>query len=1634
MEQVALRTGKPDEVLRAAIGGADDSEGSLGHKLFGFDEVRNSDCVTALLRQAVTATDAEVAALAGAVVPALGEPIARAWQWLEKFPIAFPIWTIGDPAVAENRSIWLRELLRELARFELPPKRDDALLWLAIYNGSYAKEVDRGFAALVAEFLGGAHYQLGTTGCDHVGRLLASEIAQGNGVADDLLDTLRLVGICRHPALTPDKRYVSSPHVARGLAGCGREEAIEALCETITVDRGSTDLVVSAAIQATAAAVEVLTVFPNVLPSLLETIAVELADGKIDRESLAKQLAPVLALPGPLLADPGCDSVLRTCASALRDADRRQQMIASDDEIELFLGFWAEAAIDVNACGRQLLERYEQANSDQREDTKPLLRQFAKMREGRALAMRPLWLRMLAESLGDAPGQLNIAMVAEVLSFASASGLTTGNDYAVPADEALETLLEIEKRLRSESLKAELVKASSLESVHQVDSTLVKFVVANLAGRPANALLPFVARLDYKSFPLLADVDFAQADAKTRAAVIERANSSSPNGSKIMIRAVAAADSIDELVAYSLAHFKTYSVDPLFAIACALRDDRIGFWRQLILASKKNNRELGLMLVINALKVIDGTQRYDESKIRNTLPSEMAVDADAIRRDASKALDEYEATQGKRKNGDDLKAPIFRSARALSRTPEEAETKATEKRAALARLCDRVAEMTGINRERFTPTPPQPPRDRGSHFAAIFGEVAPKSIEAAAGLMAEYEAQSVDREEQKVRFIQWFANRGPDLREGDGSDGLRVHEWFWGPGNWSCFDDKVLKRAKSMMSPAQSKRIAELRPPALNVPRRELLREWFRSLEWEAKYDYQEILLTKLDWYESVLANLPESIQRLGPLAPHSAAPHPPHEQAIAHVYTTVCDWLRSRQVEPTHKVKVRERLWPLQWWTASFGVSVQSIDDSAVGTAVSSGQASPADLVWYLVQPGYDQSADNLVKAVKNPERLCPGMDTVRDSEIRAVIGAVADICRQQENAADPLLPATLVETWRRMPAPPAKAGLVDILRKYTHVAYLWVGRTDDQQKAFVARVYESLADVKKTWTVYQDEKRFDAHVDSDKVDAWRENMTRELATLLTEKVVSEDLLLRIGLAHPLLLRSVLDATGRSNQLEAVIWILAHKGSNLEDLAITLDAHTGHAGIRRSGLTTSQIGHRLVAHYAPGAAKQDGSSFWPASDATIRRSWKQSAIDAHPRKDLEPLLKALKAVTPAKDRLRVEGLLDAMDGKLNAPAQREQLESAIKDRPNLALLQLAAMPLPDDQEELVMEISRRLKIFEAMSIAGRKRKSADARESMRRALDQVRRTLADNAGLADAAQLDWLSGEAIAKELAEFERLEAGDYVIQLRLRGDGPQVLVTKSGKSLKSIPAAFKSSENGKRLTELQSRLKTSLRDTRSVLEESMIQQRPYLPDDLKMMMKHPVVAAVAGELVFVMEPKKSGERAAVGLPSDDGERLVGLDGKGLKVSRPVRVAHPLELEALGVLSLWKNWLTDHPPQPFQQVERTITRAADLETASEGKCVVRHDGVELKSEDQAFRILQAHGWQDDRELHELCRTFPSDRHGEITATLTDFMWHSNSIGTLEFRDSNWNAMSITDVPPVILSEAIRDVDRTVAGSSID
>ncbi len=198
---------------------------------------------------------------------------------------------------------------------------------------------------------------------------------------------------------------------------------------------------------------------------------------------------------------------------------------------------------------------------------------------------------------------------------------------------------------------------------------------------------------------------------------------------------------------------------------------------------------------------LDQTQRFEESKILSSISADGKVDVGAIRFDASQVLEEYQATQGSKKKGDDLKSYYVRTACELARTEDALEQVAAKRRQALLKLCEQVAQMTGIATHRFIATAPSGPRDCGTTYADLLGQAAPKILQAAEKFIVDVSSQSLTPEDQYHLLNQWFAQRPAELRESDGTEVRRLTNWFWHADSWSTFEEKVLRRAQPLMQP-----------------------------------------------------------------------------------------------------------------------------------------------------------------------------------------------------------------------------------------------------------------------------------------------------------------------------------------------------------------------------------------------------------------------------------------------------------------------------------------------------------------------------------------------------------------------------------------------------------------------------------------------------------------------------------------------------------------------------------------------------------------------------------------------------------------------------------------------------------------
>lgn len=310
---------------------------------------------------------------------------------------------------------------------------------------------------------------------------------------------------------------------------------------------------------------------------------------------------------------------------------------------------------------------------------------------------------------------------------------------------------------------------------------------------------------------------------------------------------------------------------------------------------------------------------------------------------------------------------------------------------------------------------------------------------------------------------------------------------------------------------------------------------------------------------------------------------------------------------------------------------------------------------------------------------------------------------------------------------------------------------------------------------------------------------------------------------------------------------------------------------------------------------------------------------------------------------------------------------------------------------------------------------------------------LAQVAGYADAAELEWAMEASQAEALRESFMPRAIDgHEAWIAIEGLKPQLKVRNAaGKVLASVPSALKKHPEMKALTETFAEVKEQLRRFTRLMESRMTLEAPVSRAQLVAGLAHPVMAPVVESIVWIDAAGQVGFFGESGLTGPDGTRAPSGD--------LLRVAHSVHLlagpQGAATLSRWQRWLVDsRRVQPFKQVFREIyvPTPAELEAGEESS---RYAGRKFGTR-VAQGILQSRGWvaapQDASTQRLLLRNgvtancgfgvghfFTEEEDGE-TAT----MWF----------ERGGERILLKDVPAIAFSEAMRDIDLLVSRAILE
>ena len=417
---------------------------------------------------------------------------------------------------------------------------------------------------------------------------------------------------------------------------------------------------------------------------------------------------------------------------------------------------------------------------------------------------------------------------------------------------------------------------------------------------------------------------------------------------------------------------------------------------------------------------------------------------------------------------------------------------------------------------------------------------------------------------------------------------------------------------------------------------------------------------------------------------------------------------------------------------------------------------------------------------------------------------------------------------------------------------------------------------------------------------------------------------------------------------------------------------------------------------------------------------WFKAAYKELGKAHFESLYDAAKYISNGAKHARARKFADAVRGELKlADVEKEITAKRNKD----LVMCCGLIPLKRAREKDMLARYVFLQNFLKES----KQFGAQRRASEEKAVEIALSNLARACGFDDVTRLVWTAETELIKAHADhFTPKEVEDVALSLAVAADGAVSLVcTKGGKPLKAVPAKLKKNAYVLELKDAEKNLKEQYRRAKKMLEEMMEDGTPLLAREIANVMTYnPVIAPLLKPLVF-----QSG--TALGFYADGA--LVAADGTRTELAEDaeVKIAHALDLYESGTWADYQKYLFEKEiRQPFKQVFRELY----IKTADEhGKeSSHRYAGHQVQPA-KTVALLKTRRWVIDGSEGLQRIYYKANIIARIYA-LAD--WYSPAdieaptLEWVEFFDrKTFQRLPIDDVPDLIFSEVMRDVDLVVS-----
>ena len=427
-------------------------------------------------------------------------------------------------------------------------------------------------------------------------------------------------------------------------------------------------------------------------------------------------------------------------------------------------------------------------------------------------------------------------------------------------------------------------------------------------------------------------------------------------------------------------------------------------------------------------------------------------------------------------------------------------------------------------------------------------------------------------------------------------------------------------------------------------------------------------------------------------------------------------------------------------------------------------------------------------------------------------------------------------------------------------------------------------------------------------------------------------------------------------------------------------------------------------------------------NDGAFDRDWFLQAYNTLGEKRFHTLYKAAKYITNGSNAHRRSQLFaDAALGRFKEEALRREI-SEKRNQDRLRCYPLLPIDADDTNEAL-----KRYEFIQQFLKESRQF-GAQRRESERRAGNAALDNLAAVLGLSDRMRLIWrMEGEKLKQNLPLLEPQTLGEFQVYIAIDDDGAaRVAVEKGGKTLKTMPKAIAKDPVILELKTTVKELREQKRRARESLERAMTDCASFTAPEVRGLLQNPVLAPMANRLLWIGD-------GVIGMAALNAGQLY-LETLTGTVPAPdtLRLAHPHDLKNAGIWSEWMHRLYEQTcVQPFKQVFREYYPLTE-EERRERTVSRRYAGNQIQAR-RAVGLLRGRGWTVDYELG-LQKVFYHENLVVHIFALADWFSPSDieapTLETVQFtrRHSN-EPVALEDIPPILFSEVMRDLDLVVS-----